>query len=199
MPKKKSAKQAKMKKPAAKPQKQKGVLILAEKVEKEFRQLPAKLVKLYRQELMIQKQQESKLKVDVKKTKALQKDAQKKQAVLAKARITQSSKKQLLTAKKADSNAEKTLKMLNLKLNQMGKKGEMLRAKQAKFTLLGSELTRLEKQLVADASLANQSKKTAVKPVKSGAVKRARQQIAPKNTIDEEIEVVSSETEAVEM
>jgi len=199
MPKKKIAKQAKMKKPTAKLQKQTGVLILAEKVEKEFRQLPAKLAKLYRQELMIQKKQESRLKVDVKKAKALQKAAQKKQAVLAKARMTQSTGKQLIKAKKADSNAEKMLKMLTLKLNQMSKKGEMLRAKQTRFTLLGKELTRLEKKLVADAFLASQSKKPVVKPVKSSVNKRAQSQVAPKNTIDEDIEVVSSETEVVEM
>jgi hypothetical protein len=195
MPKKKGSKITKMKKSVTKTQKQSGALMLAEKVEKEFRQLPAKLARLYRRELMIQKQQDAKLKTEINKVKAVQKEAQKKQAKLASAKTTKSTPKQLIKAKKAEAAAAKTLKTLVLQMNQTAKNTDMLRAKQTKFTLLGKELVRFEKQCLTQASSAKPLRKARVQKTKSPLNKR---QIDLNNT-DEESVRVSSETETVEI
>ncbi|HSW93466.1 MAG TPA: hypothetical protein VLJ15_03830 [Gammaproteobacteria bacterium] len=198
MPKKKKARHPKMKKPTAKLQKQKGVLLLAEKVEKEFRQLPARLARLYRQELMAQKQQESKWKADINKAKALQKNAEKKQAAL-RAKTTPSAKKQWLAAQKANHQAEKTIKTLTLQLKQLVQKNEALRAKQNKFAWLGKELQKLEKQFSSKRASAKPLKKPAAKRVKSNLRKQAEQSMMANQGAASDAVMDSPETETAEM
>jgi len=101
MPQKKTVKRNKQKKPAMKRQTQKNVLALAEKVEKEFRLIPKKLASIYRQELMNQKKQEAKWKIEFKKAEKAQKLSQQKQAALTKNPSSKSNTKQLALAKKS--------------------------------------------------------------------------------------------------
>ena len=201
MSRKKTTRRVKTKKPAVKHTLQKGVLTLAEKVEKEFRQLPAKLAKLYRQELMIQKQQQARLKTDMKKAANQQKSALKKQAVIQKSKTTTTSRKQLATAQKARAVAEKTIKILTAKLHENTKHCAMLLTQQNKFTLLGKELIKFEKQLAAKATA--KTKKPAAKRTASTKSKSANKSKKLKTIIEQSMTgelpfMISPTTETVE-
>lgn len=203
MPQKKTAKRTKTKKSTTKPQMQRSILALAEKVEKEFRQLPTKLSKLYRQELMAQKQIESKLKTDIKKTVEQQKAALKKQSILMKGKVGKATKKQLATTKKSIDQATKTIKAHTLKLTQVAKTSEMLSTKQKKYASLNKGLAQIEKQLLAESAVkTNKTKKpTANKltPKKAKAVKQTPKQSPKEVVITEETPfMISSKTEIVE-
>ncbi len=150
------------KKPAKGIMKKNSVLTLAEKVEQEFRKLPAKLAQLYRQELMTLKLQATKLKVELKKAQVTQKTAQKKQLILAKIK-TAASKKQLIMAKKAYDNATKMIKDLTKKQDQLNKNSTLLFAKHIKYSMLSKQLPLLEKQLVKKNKPAKAHKKVTKK------------------------------------
>lgn len=185
MPQKKRAnrsKMTKMKKTASKSKKNSHNMIAsAERLEKDFRSMPAKIATCYRSELMTVKHQETKLKTELKKAQADQMSSQKKMATLAKAKTkTAANKKMMAAAKKVKDRAGKSAKDLASKLSQVHKTMLALDGKQAKFTALGKILGQLESQL---------AKKTAKKPAKlakkSGkkAVKRAKQKsVALENT-----------------
>jgi len=203
MQKKKIAKRAKMKKSPAKSRTtQQGVLSLAEKVEKEFHQIPMKLAKLYRQELMTLKQQETKLKDDLKKTQVLQKFTQKKQTELLKAKKTASGQKQLAAVKQTLSQAAKTTKDFARKLDQLAKNSVTLLAKKIKYTTLSKELSKLEKQLTmkanqpAKAQIQKKAPKKTAKPIKPDTI----QTTDAIDKIAKETSAMTSQTiEALEM
>ena len=202
MPQKKTAKRAKMKKTAPKRQANNSLLALAEKIEKEFRQIPTKLAQLYRRDLMAQKEQESKLKAEIKKAEASQKLALKKQADLMKAKPSKSTKKQLATAKKSNEQATKMIKLLTQQLTQAAKNSAMLLAKQNKFTALGKELVKLEKQLATKAATIVKAKKATATKGKSAkpAMAKQTQEPAQNETMSEETPfMISSKTEIVEL
>ncbi len=184
MPQKKVAKRKTQKKSTAKPEIQRSLLALAENIEKEFRQIPTKLSKLYRQELKIQKQLESKLKSDIKKTTATQKKALKKQPGSIKAK-----------------QAAKTIKILTQKLDQVKKTAEKLQGKQKKYVAFKKGLAQLEKQL----SLTQKTKvkkHTVSKKTKSlkPKFKQTEQQPRSEETMTEETPfMISSKKEIVEM
>lgn len=192
MPQKKTAKHTRMKKPTAKRQMQKGILSLAKKIENEFFHIPKKLAKLYRQEWMIQKQQQSKLNTEIKKAKSLQKTIQKKQAVLMKKNATQSTKKQLTAVNKSSEQVIKKIKMHSMQLEQMLQHSHDLLAKQNKYMALHNELIKLEKQLT---STATQKKSVKPKMLKSPE----REPTSKEVTIEETPFVTSSEIETVEL
>lgn len=198
MPQRKPAKRTKMKKPAAKRQTQNSLLALAEKVEKEFRQLPTKLAKLYQQEVMAHKQQEKKLKDEIKKVEVIQK----KQASVMKAK-TKPTQKQLMAAKKSNQQTTKTINQLTTQLNQTTKNGAMLLAKQNKYTALNKELAKLDKQLTLKATTAVKASSKPAKKAKSTQHKQAKstQQQAPmEKTMTEETPfMISSKDDVVEM
>lgn len=179
MPQKKGAKRANMKKSTAKSQTQQGILVLAEKIEKEFRQIPSKLSKLYRQELKIQKKTEAKLKSDIKKAEVMQKTALKKQSGSAKAK-----------------QAANTIKALTKKLDQVKKTAEKLHGKQKKYTALKKGLAQLEKELNTTVK----AKKTAPRKIKSAkSIKQTDSHATKKEIMTEETPfMISSQTETVE-
>ncbi|HSW69881.1 MAG TPA: hypothetical protein VLI69_07015 [Gammaproteobacteria bacterium] len=193
---KKIAKRAKMKTPAAKRSMQNNILSLAEKVEKEFRQLPSRLAKLYRQELMAQKAQESKFKNELKKAQISQNAAQAKQENLLKLNPTKSNKKQLAAAKKSNEQANKNIKMLTAKLDQITKQANMLLAKQTKYLTLNKELAKLEKELTVKA-LTTLNKKP-LKKTKSNMTKKAQPPMDESMTEDMPF-TISSNNETAEM
>ncbi len=164
---KKYAKRAKMKKTTAKSRtSHKGVLSLAEKVEKEFRQIPTKLAKLYRQEVMTLKQQEAKWKAEIKKAELSQKAAENKHRQLANATMTKTAKKQFAAAKKTLAQANKTIKELSTNLAKISKNINDLVAKQMKYTALNTELAKIEKQLIQKIKAPVPAPKKDVKKVK---------------------------------
>jgi hypothetical protein len=192
MPKKKIVKPTKMKKTTAKTTTRQNVLSLAEKVEKEFRQIPMKLAKLYRQETAALKQQEKKLKADLKNAQATQKAAQKKQAALTSS-VSKTSKKQLAAMKKTIAEATNTIKMLTKQLAQIAKTAAPLLAKQTKYTALNKELAKLDKELTAKIKMRKptpQKKNTKVKAAKANMTQQ---------TIEETILIASESAEPITM
>ncbi len=201
MPQKKTVKRTKVKKPALKRQIQNSALSLAATVEKEFRQIPAKLAKLYRQELQAQKNQEAKWKKELSQAEATRKAAQNKQAALLSAKVTPSSKKQLAAAKKSNEQAAKTIKMLTSQWDRMTKQNDMLRAKQNKYTLLNKELAKLEKELTLKAAASIKAKKPVMKKskVKPPKMTKSKKHMADEPTTTETPFTTSPSTEPVEM
>jgi septal ring factor EnvC (AmiA/AmiB activator) len=200
MPQKKSAKRVKMKKTTTKTRtSHQGVLSLAEKVEKEFRQIPTKLAKLYRQEVMSLKQQENKLKAELKQVAVLHSTAQKKHAKLAAEKMTTTTKKQLVNAKKTMAQATKTMKDLANNLAKTSKSIAALVAKQTKYTALNAELAKLEKKLAAEMKKSVKAPKNSVKKAKVTKAKKSKATPAVE-PLAEQSSITSTETlETVEM
>ncbi len=196
MAKQKVKKHAKVKKTIAKTSKIKqSVLSLAEKVEKEFRQIPMKLAKLYRQEIVALKQQEKKLKADSKKAQSTQKTALKKQAGLKPAH----SHKKRVTTQKQVALADKIIKEIAAKLDHVNKTKNAFLAKQMKYMALNKELTTLEKKL----SVKNNKKPAKTKMKETKKSRPTDFYNKPNNSMTEELSnetptISSSPTETVE-
>ncbi len=198
---KETARRTKGKKPAARGQTSTQLLMLADKIEKEFRQIPGKLARLYRQELMTQKQQELKLKAQLKKTEALENAAQKKLETLMK---TNAPKKRLVSTRKSREQAAKTMKQLTAQLNQITKNRDTLLVKQNKYTALNRELGKLEKQLTLQVLTKTKPQKNTLKKkttsTKPKQIKLTQQSRQMEETMAEETQFTpSSSTELVEM
>lgn len=141
----------------------------AERMEKEFRAMPAKIALCYRSELMTVKHQETKLKGDLKKAHSMQMDSDKKLSLLAKSKTKSkpAMKKLMASAKKMKDHANKSAKDLAAKLSQLHKTMLALDGKQAKFTALGKMLGQLESQLgKRTMKAAKSSKKSGKKTMK---------------------------------
>ena len=201
MQQKKTKKRVKMKKStAATRTTRQGVLSLAEKVEKEFRQIPTKLAKLYQQELMTLKRQETKLKAELNKTLNTQKTAQKKQAALATANSTATNKKQLAGLKKTLTQTNQSIKTLNRDIEKIAKDSAPLQDKQLKYTTLSKELAKLEKELLAKikATKATKTQKKAAKKIKNSNPKPMQPSFVA-DEVTEETAVTIPVTETVEV
>lgn len=135
-------------------------LMLAESIEKDFRHVPAKLAALYRKDLAVVKQQLLKLKASLKKAQAQMKIVKAKQSTLV-SKGTPAAKKQLVNVKKAHDKSHSTVNQLAQDLESLNKHGKMLSHKQSKFSTLGKELLKIEKELDL------QAKQVTEKPVKA--------------------------------
>lgn len=153
-------KNAKSKKPATKRNAMKSTLPSSEKMEKEFRSMPAKLAAQCRSELKDLKRQEMQLKADLKKNQQKLTTKQT-QSTLAKTK-TPAAKKKLMAAKKNNKILNKTIKDILGKLKTMDKTSKLLAAKQNKFSALTTQLNKLEKNLMKKSA----KPATRKKPVK---------------------------------
>ncbi|EKD53630.1 MAG: hypothetical protein ACD_60C00166G0007 [uncultured bacterium] len=182
------------KKMSAKHTSKASILTLAEKVEQEFRALPTRLAKLYRQELMNLKSQETKLKTEFKKAQIMQKAAEKKQAALVNSKKTTG----LVSAKKAYQKATKLFSETEKELAQLNKIRVTLTAKQLKYTTLNKQLAVIEKQLAKKTSHpVNKIRKNLNKVRKNKSV--PVQQIETAARSQDIPATVSSPTETVEI
>ncbi|MHB1947644.1 MAG: hypothetical protein ACYCQI_05975 [Gammaproteobacteria bacterium] len=179
----KSVVKSKGKKTAVKTKRQAkmGGLALADSIEKDFLHVPAKLAAIYKKDLGAAKQQETKLKADLKKAEAINKIIKQKCDILT-GKTTATAKKQLAAAKKTFVNSNKFISHLVAEIAKASKLSQLLAHKHAKYTTLGKELAKLSKQLDA-------------KPVKAAAPKtKARKKSvkateAPAEIISDEIEM----------
>lgn len=188
---------------AKRPTKNKLVSV-ADTMEKDFRAIPAKLTAEYRKELAVVKQQELKLKADLKKTQEQQKAAQQKYTLLetkAKTKSTAAAKKQILAAKKVYAATTKTIKDITASLDRVKKQIKTLADKQAKCTMLGKQLRQIEKEWDMKAKTTTTAKATATKQTRKKSVKKAVSTPAhkPSETFTEEFSVVNTAHEPVEV
>lgn len=142
-----------------------GRLSLVESIEKDFLHVPAKLAGLYKKDLIQVKQQEKKLKADIKDAEAQKKTIQHKCTILSE-KNTAAAKKQLAKAKKLLVNSNKLIATLTSELAKVEKHAHTLAQKQTKYSLLGKELIKLAKELDAKVTKAvapKQRKKSAKK------------------------------------
>lgn len=135
-----------------------------QKMEKDFRQMPALLAAQCRTELQTLKQQDLRLKGVIKKAQLQLNVTKKKQATLAKAK-TPAAKKQLQSVKKSNLLLTKTMKTMMQQLEQIKKATKNLVAKQNKFSGMSKQLIALDKQLEkkANSSKASPTRKRAQK------------------------------------
>jgi hypothetical protein len=146
-------------KPGSKKPQKHNILNMAAEVEKEFFNLPAKLVALCRRETAALKQTENKLKATLKTATAKQAMAAKRFAALKKGKKAPT-RKQLSTVRKliTAGNRQVTEAKRNLKLHLQN--SEAVSKKQAGFTLLTRELPKLRR------SMQTAGRKTVKKPAK---------------------------------
>jgi len=169
MPRKKTMRSAKGTKMTAKNKKTtKAALPLTDRMEKDFRSAPARIAAEYRKEVVILKQQEFKLKTELKKAAILQKALKTKHTVLS-TKKTATAKKQLTAMKKVQIQLTKAVKDSMKKLEQIQKLCKIKAEKQAKFTAISKQLGKLEKELSKKAPQI-----TAKTTVKTKALKKTR-------------------------
>lgn len=183
----------KTKKTASKAKSQHNMLASAAKLEKEFHTMPAKIASSYRSELMTVKQQETKLKTELKKVQANQATSQKKLSTLKSKTQTAKTKKLMAAAKKIQDRANKSAKDLATKLTQINKTLMALDGKQATFTALGKMLAQLEKQ-VAKKTMKATKIKSAPKKAKAKRTKARKLETAITSTSHEIPPMMSSIT-----
>ena len=169
-------------------------LSLTEKLEKDFRDAPAKLVSEYRKEIAVLKQQEIKLKTELKKAHMLQKALKTKHAALSAKKLTATAKKQLTTAKKVQAELIKATKDFTAKLDQIKNQIKTLSDKQAKYTVIGKQCAILQKQLTKKAV----KTKSAVKTSKKSA-KKTKSATSTQNQPTHTPEITVDETETAEL
>jgi hypothetical protein len=157
MARKKAKKIATTKKTAVKSQPKKAANHLANTLEKDFRDIPAKLVAQLRKDVATLAQQEKKLKVELKKADAQKKVSKNKHAVLAvkaKKKPSATSKKLMNVAKMAHDKTLKTIQDLTKQLEPIKAEMKATAAKQAKFTAIVTQLNQFEKQWALKAKKA---------------------------------------------
>lgn len=223
MRKAKMSKRTKITKSKTKTSKSKSTNLMtsAEKMEKDFRNMPGQIATCYRSELMTVKTQEGKLKNELKKVQANVTNTEKKIAAIIKknskpnAKVTAASKKAIVAAKKIQVIANKSAKDLANKLTQIHKTLVALDGKQAKFTALGKLLGQLEKEIskkvVKTAKPVKQQAKAtkSAKPVKAVKTKTRKSNKAKSSATHDTMNAeqdkssmsaaVSSSDETVEM
>jgi hypothetical protein len=158
----------KAKKTINKSQKQKKATKMSSSIhsmEKEFKNMPAKLIKRLRKDTAALKKQESTLNVSLKKTqKKRQLIADQQADLFAKAqeRPNASIKKRLLAAQKKNDKINKNMTKLTSDLEKIQNQLSILSRKQAQFTYIGKEITQLDKKEITQLD-----KEVEVKPSKS--------------------------------
>jgi molybdopterin-biosynthesis enzyme MoeA-like protein len=147
MRRKKAAKpvKAKAKKTTRIQSKKQVVMNMADKMEKNFKEIPRQIVAQCRKELATFKQQESKLSTEFKKASALAKAIKAKCATLAKAKTTATVKKQLAAAKKGLKHATDAISAMSAKIEQIKKQIKVTTDKQNKFLAISKELSSFDK------------------------------------------------------
>jgi hypothetical protein len=117
-----------------------------EQMEKSFKTMPNQLAANYRKEVIVLKTQEKKLSDAWKKADALARTIQAKCDDLSNANPTPRAKKQLKAAKLGWQKANKAAGEMSKQLNSIQALTAALADKQAKFTMLGKELAKWEKE-----------------------------------------------------
>jgi len=164
MARKKMTRTAKGSKMSAKKKTTKAVLPLTVTMEKDFRSAPAKIAAEYRNEVAILKQQDGKLKAELKKAQLVQKAL----AALT-GKNTAAAKKQLATVKKTQVALIKAVKESTKQLEQIKKLGKAKTEKHQLFTAIGRQLSKLEKELSQKKPAATAKAKPAKKTRKTSA------------------------------
>ena len=176
MSRKKATKHKVNKKISAKRSAKISFLTSAESMLKEFKTMPAKLTVQLRQDLRLLKQQETALKISLKKAQLREKAAKSKQADLIstlKTRYSATTKKQLNAAKKSFGQIAQIVAKLTTQLDNIKNEAHTLAQHQAKLAALHKNIAEFEK---------NWSNKSTNTPVLSNSKKivkkSARKQIA---------------------
>lgn len=187
---KKNVRSAKVKKTTTKNKMKKGntALTLTEKMERDFRDAPANIVAQYRKDITVAKQQEDKLKVELKKADTLKKALETKITILAAKKPGATNKKQLANAKKMQVQLSKAISDFTGKLELIKELGRTLSAKQAIFAALGKQLAKLEKELTIKAR--NAAKAKSAPKTKKAVAKKTKS--APTPAMEEETQTKSS-------
>ncbi|MDR3477326.1 MAG: hypothetical protein P4M14_04775 [Gammaproteobacteria bacterium] len=157
MARKKAKKITNTKKTAVKSQPKKAANHLANTLEKDFRDIPAKLIAQLRKEVATLAQQEKKLKVELKKADAQKKASKTKHAALtlkAKKKPSATSKKLMNLAKMTHDKTLKTIQDLTKQLDQIKAETKTVATKQAKFAAIATQLNQFEKQWALKAKKA---------------------------------------------
>lgn len=170
-------------------------LSLTDKMEKDFRETPAKIVALYQKDIAVSKQQETKLKNELQKAEVLKKALQSKIAALSSKKLTSASKKQLNSTKKMQVQLTKAISDFSVKLEAIKKLVRTLTEKQALFSALGKQLAKLEKELMMKARQAEKAKAAKAKKVKAKKTSAKKSKAAPVMQQEEANEFDSSPVE----
>ena len=147
------------------PAKRATALSIADKMEKDFKEMPAKLIAQFKNEIDALKKQEAKLKTELNKAENQHKIIKKKHDILAnaKSKVTAASKKRTVVAKKAFDLATNGVKVLTTKMDQVKNAWKTIAKKQTTFVNLNNALKKLEKELTKQAAT---PKTTKTKPKK---------------------------------
>ncbi len=135
-------------------------------MEKEFKSMPAKLAAQYRKEALTAKLQEKKLSADLKKAQVLNKAILVKQTKTG-TKATPTAKKQLATIKKTLSKSNSSITQLSTQIGKVKKTIAALAQKQVKFSTIGKELAKLNKQLDIEALARAENKEKVAKKTPS--------------------------------
>lgn len=171
---------------------------LTTNLERDFRDIPAKLAAQCKKEWTALAQQEKKLKSELKKAQAQKKSGKKQQLVLtakSKKNPTAASKKQLAAMKQTQDKNTKAITALATELAQIKQQTKAASQQQAKFAALNKHIAQFEK------SWAQKTRKAA-KPA-TATRKRAAKKTAPTpiqdNTSTHEMTTILSPVREVEI
>lgn len=154
------SKTSKVKKKTPVKTKQATVNVTSASMEKDFKNLPKKLIAQIRKEVVALKKDEATQQVMLKKAQLLKKATNDKQdRIHAKANgnLTATVKKQLNATKKEQMHVNKTISQLNKQIETIKKNILQLSNKNAKFTELSKQIAKLEKDV--DAKIQKTPKK----------------------------------------
>jgi hypothetical protein len=118
-------------------------------MEKEFKNMPAKLIQQLRKEATVLKKQESNINLSLKKMQKQKKLIANQQAILlakAQGKKSESIKKQLLTIKKNNDKLNHSMTKLTSDLEKIENQLTIVSEKQAQFTYISKEVAQLDKR-----------------------------------------------------
>ncbi len=142
----------------------------AQKMEKDFIDVPAKLASQLTKEINSLKQKEAKLKAALNKAKAQTKASEGKIKKASKANKSATGKKQLAVAKKTHANKLKIENGLNNQLDETSNLLNTILSKQAKFIMIGKLLNQFEKEWSKGAKKSKTAKASVKKTTKKKKV-----------------------------
>ncbi len=169
----------------------KSVMTPAQVIEKEFNEAPAKLMTQFRKELTALKQQEKKLKSELKKAQVQKKVAKNKRTALVnktKMNNTAAAKKLLNAAKQHYDQVCSLIQDLSTKCDNLKKQSSLLSEKQSKFTALSKHLKQFEKQWMMKNKKPTTASKTRKKTDKKSKVE-ADIELTPSQVLTKEIDI----------
>ena len=175
--------------------------MLAEHIEKDFRHVPSKLVALYNKDLMALKHKEKKLQTELNKAKTQKKTLKDKNAKLNQAKTSASTKKQLAAAKKTMSTLDAHLIQLTNQLDQTKQQTKAFTAKQAKYTFIGKQLLKLEKEFDAKDKKTTKKKTKVSRKTSTNAAPVTNRATQPQEPVTEtpDLHSITSNNEVVEL